>query len=42
MYFYLLQGLGSHHGPTTGEEFADVVLNTSTGGSNSDNEDPLE
>jgi hypothetical protein len=40
MYFYLLQGLGSHRGATAGEEFADAILNPSVIGSNDDGERP--
>jgi hypothetical protein len=35
MHFYFLQqALGSQHGTWMGDDFVDVVLNTSTGGSN--------
>jgi hypothetical protein len=42
MCFYLLQGSESHRGPMVGEEFANVLLNTSAGRYNGNNEDPVQ
>jgi hypothetical protein len=41
MNFYLMQCSGSHRDAMAGEDFVDAILNTSTAGSNGE-EEPAE